>query len=346
MRLWKKILIGIGAIILVVAVTIVGVRTYNYQHYFSTDTGPNSARLNIDFRDADAYPLDRIDGVTITPVTGEHMAGFHFKPEKRTRKGILVSYGGSEGGVGWPGATLAAKAGQESLALFFWGQPNQTATLDEVPLEDFQEVIDWIDANAESPEPLIAAGGSKGAEYVANLLPRYDRIDHAILIAPASHSFPALSQHIEHSSWTWGGKPVPNISWEDGGSEAMNLFYSEVWKFWVNLPVAFEPSYSQLLNHAPDETRIHIEDSQATIHAFAGDDDNVWPSAEMANRLKAADPDRVTVTVYPKVGHMPGAPQYIGGLNLGGTNETNFAAEEPFNAAYTKQLEEWAPLEE
>lgn len=345
MKRWQKVLLSI---VLVIAVPIVGLvvtRAINQQRYFNHTDQEAFGGPSFDLRDAKAYPLDVLDGVTITPVTGEHMAGFHMKPTKRTRPGVTVSYGGSEGGAGWFVALGAAAQGQEALALFFWGQPNQTPFLDEVPLDHFQEVIDWIDAHAESPKPLIVAGGSKGAEYTANLLPRYDRIDHAILIAPGSYSFPALSNDYEHSSWTYKGEPVPFVSWAQGGQAARQAFMGEVWKWWVNLPVTYGPAYDLLVDHASEEARIRIEDSRATMRVFAGEDDALWPSARMAAQLKDAAPSQVDVTTYPGVGHMPGLPRYLGGLNMGGSDEANKAAAQPFRDAIRDQIAEWAPEE-
>lgn len=345
MKRWQKIVLGVVLVIAVPITSLFAIRAINQQRYFNHADGETSNAASFDLRDPKAYPLDALPDVTITPVTGEHMAGFHMKPKKRTRPGVTVSYGGSEGGAGWFVALGAASQGQEALALFFWGQPNQTPFLDEVPLDYFQEVIDWIDKNAESSKPLIVAGGSKGAEYTANLLPRYDRIDHAILVAPGSYSFPALSNQYDHSSWTYGGKSVPFVAWEQGGQEAQEEFMGEVWKFWVNLPVTYGPAYSALLDHATEEARIHIEDSKATIHAFAGEDDALWPSARMARHLKEKAPDQVTVTTYPGVGHMPGLPKYLAGLNMGGSDEANLAAAQPFRDAVRNQIDAWAPEE-
>ena len=345
MKRWQKVTISILVVIAVPVVGLFVTRAINQQRYFTPDDGAGLSAATFDLRDPKAYPINDIPGVTVTPITGEHLAGFHLKPETRTRPGVTVSYGGSEGGTGWWTAVGAAKAGQESLALFFWGQPNQTEYLDEVPLDHFQEVIDWIDANVQSPKPLIVAGGSKGAEYTANLLPRFDRIDHAILIAPGSYSFPALSQQYTHSSWTYKGEPVPFIAWEQGGQEAQQRFTGELWKFWVNLPVQYGPAYDALVDHATEDARIRIEDSTATIHAFAGEDDQLWPSARIAKQLKEAAPDQVTVTTYPGVGHMPGLPRYLMGLDMGGSDEANGAAAATFSQDIVNQITTWAPEE-
>ena len=236
--------------------------------------------------------------------------------------------------------------GQESLALFFWGQPNQTEYLDEVPLDHFQEVIDWIDANVQSPKPLIVAGRSKGAEYTANLLPRYDRIDHAILVAPASYSLGALSPQFSHSSWTYQGQPVPHLDWSlDTSPEGQQLKGLQSIGFLLNRPMANVKRYEGVLAAATEDARIRIEDSKATIHTFAGDADQLWPSAQMANQLKETNPEQVQVTIYPGAGHAPGAQRYVAGLDLGGTDDANAAAGIKLSADIAAQLDAWAPQE-
>lgn len=342
MNRWLKLLLSIVVALALVVAGIFLLRAVNEYRYYAPSATTQDDHPNIDLRDPKTYPLDRISGVTITPITGEHMAGFHFKPHTITRPGVTISYGGSEGGAGWGPAAQAASLGQESLALFFWGQPNQTPALDEVPLDDFQEVLDWVDTNIETPTPIIAAGGSKGAEYVANLLPRFPQINHAILIAPASYSFPALGNQQDHSSWSYAGKPLPFLAW-DSNPDASGAFMGRIWKFWVNVPVQFGDLYDMLLVNPADAARIRIDDSNATIHAFAGEEDALWPSAKMAKQLKAFSPDQVTVTTYPGVGHMPGLPRYSLGLDLGGSDQANMAAKEGFERDIRDQISAWAP---
>ncbi len=343
MKRWVKVLISLFAVVAIMVASLFVVRAINHWRYFSEPDVEGLRHQEFDLTDASAYPLDTVDGVTITPVTGTHMAGFYFKPDTITRPGVTVSYGGSEGGAGWGPAVTAAQLGQESLALFFWGQPNQTPMLDEVPLEDFQEVLNWIDNNIDAPQPLIVAGGSKGAEYVANLLPRYDQIDHAIVIAPASYSFPALSYNQGHSSWTYQGQPVAYLPWESGGDEGSSAFIGALFKSLIGLPMVYGPSYEALLVHPLEEARIPIEQSQATIRAFAGEKDMLWPSATMAQQLKESAPERVEVTIYPGAGHMPGVPRYISGMDMGGSDEANTAAGKLFRKDLSDQIAAWAP---
>lgn len=348
MKTWQKVLLTVVVVLGVGLAAVFVTRAINQQRYYKPVEMDGLSLPQFDTSDPKAYPLDAVAGVTITPITGEHLSGFYFKPERRTRSGITISYGGSGGNAGWETAIHAAELGQESLALFFWGQPNQTAFLDQVPLEDFQEVIDWVDEHAESSKPMILAGGSKGAEYVANLLPRYDRIDHAILVAPGSYCFPALGPQFHNSSWSYQGKPVPHVDWSVDKDWTGQQNGEQTAKLIFGFPLATVSRYEGMLNYAPEEARIRIEDSKATIHAYAGDQDQLWPSAKMANQLKEAAPDRVTVTIYEGAGHSPGTQRYVGalgGLDLGGSNEANAAAGKQLEQDIRAQIAEWAPEE-
>lgn len=339
MNRWLKVLIAIAVVLALCVAGLFITRAVNQQRYYTPPKGGDSSYLDFDYRDASAYPLDNVEGVTITPIKGEHMAGFHLKPDTITRPGVTIAYGGSEGGAGLKEAVVAAQMGQESMAMFFWGQPNQTETLRLVPLDDFQEVLDWANANIKTPEPIIAAGGSKGAEYVANLLPRYPEIDHAFLVAPASYSFPALSQEVA-SSWSYKGEPVPFLAW-DSHPDTGRFFFFNMVNSWLNVPSRFTELYALLLENPSEDARIRIEDSKATIHAVTGEEDGVWPSAMMAQQLKDTAPEQVTVTVYPKVGHAPGAPRYVIGLDLGGSDEANLAVKDDLAKVTTEQFQAW-----
>ena len=94
---WQTILLTVVVVLALLVAGIVAIRMVNQHRYFAPSTVPGLVHFDFDTTDPSAYPLDSVDGVTITPITGEHLTGFHLKPETRTRPGVTVSYGGSGG---------------------------------------------------------------------------------------------------------------------------------------------------------------------------------------------------------------------------------------------------------
>lgn len=117
------------AIILVIIITsfmlIFGIRTYNgikyksYKHDIGEALSPT---------DLSQYNTN-IEGVEVSRITGEYMNGFRLKPLNKTYKGVIITFGGSEGSPSYHSAEAFARAGFETLALFFFGMENQKEEL-------------------------------------------------------------------------------------------------------------------------------------------------------------------------------------------------------------------------
>lgn len=69
---------------------------------------------------------------------------------------------------------------------------NQRTDLVEVPLEFFQEVLDYIGKNIGEDQVITLYGASKGAGLSLNLAVRYPEISNVILMAPAEYSYRGL----------------------------------------------------------------------------------------------------------------------------------------------------------
>lgn len=116
------------------AAALGGVRLANSRRF------PDPLRAHPGPGDAAGYPR-RLPGVTVTPVSGSRLAGFHLRPDTLSRRGVVVGYGGSEGGCDFARASALAGQGYEVLALFVFGQPNQPRRLQQVPVESFGEAL-------------------------------------------------------------------------------------------------------------------------------------------------------------------------------------------------------------
>lgn len=110
-----------------------------------SDPGPTGRRITDNGLIANYYP-----------VSGE---GMH---------PAILMLGGSEGGIATSVSQMATALQQEGYAVFhlsFFGAPGQSSKLELVPLELFDQAIDWLKSQPDiDGERLAVIGGSKGAE--------------------------------------------------------------------------------------------------------------------------------------------------------------------------------------
>ena len=151
------------------------------------------------------YPTD-IDGVDVTYVDEGRMQGFRFVPKEKSHKGLVICFGGSEGSPNFETAKRLAEEGYETFALFMFGMKNQEQTLRKIPLEQFEDVLSYINKNIKDNKPISVLGASKGAEYALNLASKYPEIENLILMAPSSYNFAGLDFKDYGSSLTYKGK--------------------------------------------------------------------------------------------------------------------------------------------
>lgn len=348
LRIIGKVLLRIVAFIAIITLIISGMRAYNDHQYKPKDFDAEAAAKPAS--DLSQYN-QAIEGVKVDHIQGEYMNGFHLKPENKKHKGFVITFGGSEGSPGYYAAEPLAKEGYEVLALFFFGMENQKKELVEVPLEFFQEVLDYIDGkNGETTidqENITVLGSSKGAELGLNLASHYHQIDHLVLYAPSAWNFMGLSytdySNIK-SSWTWQGRPVAFVNTRKGDTKAgFNLFLD----FLLNRPVQYRPGYESAVKGDPnaEAARIKAEDSQADILIFAGKEDMMWQSDVSAEAIRNARPDKTEVHVFDGAGHLFLGDwyMYMGQiiLAMGGSPEGNAQAAQESNQILNARLAEW-----
>lgn len=191
LRVIGKVLLWLLAVILVLVLVVVGLRAYNGHKYPITQSAGEGRSA-----DKSSYTTSE----RVTAIEGDYLNGFHFRPEEKTHRGVVVVYGGSEGSPDYDRAQQLADDGYDVLSLFFFGQPNQKPTLANVPLEQFDEVADYIDEHVENSsdtadgtrDPVTVIGTSKGAEFAELLAARGYPVDNVVAFAPAHYSYSGL----------------------------------------------------------------------------------------------------------------------------------------------------------
>ncbi|MDO5662531.1 MAG: hypothetical protein Q4G40_07550, partial [Brachybacterium sp.] len=285
MRLLKKILLRGLAALLVLVLVVVGVRLVNGWRYGSAEAGPDPRSLA-------TYDLDQ-DGMSIEHVEGGYMNGFHLVPDEVTRDGVVVTFGGSEGSPDFARAVQLAGEGYEVYALFFFGQENQQAELESVPVDFFTEVTARIETDAARPGPLTVIGGSKGAE-LALVLAAADEaldsavtIDNVVLYAPTIYSYQGLVFSAEAPpSWTVDGQPVPFLSFQEA---SLGALAGQLSAMAFNYPVSYRSTYASMVDGADaaaeEAARLDPNAVPGGMLVFAGGDDAMWPSDVAAEQI-------------------------------------------------------------
>jgi dienelactone hydrolase len=209
--------------------------------------------------------------------------------------GVLV-LGGWEGGVPLEEAAWLASHGFAAFALAYFRYENLPKALEGIPLEYFGNALMWMMKRPEIfPDQIAVMGTTRGAELALQLGSMYTPIKAVVAYTPANLRGPASTWYGTPISlpyaWTWRGQPLaylrPRLQWD---------------------PLT---SHGAVYNAA-----IKVEDTGGPILVICGDDDEVWPTAMMADaivgRLKSAHfSHSVEVLKYPRAGHQAGRPEIV-----------------------------------
>ncbi|MFC7374143.1 MULTISPECIES: alpha/beta fold hydrolase [unclassified Brachybacterium] len=334
MKRLGRFLVRAVASLVVLALLVLAVRAVNGWRFDDGDAP--------DPTDLATYDLEQ-DGLDIEHVTGDYLAGFHLLPtDGPAAAGVVVTFGGSDGGPAYAQAVRIAQQGYEVYSLFFFGQENQQPALDRVPLEFFEEATDRIEQTARSPGPLTVIGTSKGAELALLLAEHYEQIDNVVLFAPTMHVNQSLVVGREsHSSWTLAGEEVPFLSFRS--ASAGDLVH-QLSAAAFNYPVTYRSTDESIIENSPaeDEDAARLDPSAVDggLLVFAGGDDRMWPADTAAYEIGELVPE-AEVHVYPDAGHVFSAGEVVGGLRNGGTAEANEQAEQDSEERLAKRLTEW-----
>ena len=324
----KKIFFRIFLVVIILVVLVFIIRIYN-DHKNKDINVLNFPEYYKDVTNISLYPTD-IDGVYVTYVDEGGMQGFRFVPKEKSHKGLVVCFGGSEGSPNFETAKRLAEDGYETFALFMYGMKNQQQTLRKIPLEQFEDVISYINKNVKDNKPISVLGASKGAEYALNLASKYPEIDNLILISPSSYNFAGLDFKDYGSSWTYKGKELPYI---DIKKSSFNSFLKNIIvPAIIKSPISYKETYNSAIEEylTSQEKLIPIKNVKANILMIVGEDDMMWDSLAMANKIKEQN-SKAMIYSYRGAGHIFAGN---GILNLGkiriatgGTTESNDKAE-------------------
>jgi dienelactone hydrolase len=278
--------------------------------------------------------------VEVEDVSEHGLVGKHFRPSGGTGLPAALVVGGSGGGLLGADTTAAllASRGISSMALAFFGLPGLPDGLAAVPLEYFETAVRWLEARPETEGGVAVVGQSRGGELALLLGVTFPQVGAVVAQSPSNvvwGSFgPGSGQDVP--AWTVEGRSVP---WMTASDEA----WEEVEG---TSPIVSTPAFLAELNNveAVRSAEIPVERASCPILMVSGEDDAMWPSAAMADRLVRravahGTSSRVSHLRYPEAGHrcanQPGLPSPVEARHpvdqaivaFGGTERGNAAAQ-------------------
>jgi dienelactone hydrolase len=272
-------------------------------------------------------------GVRIRDIKEKGLVARLFEPAEAGKHPALLVLGGSEGGTDDGEAALLASRGYTALALAYFGGEGLPPKLATIPLEYVEQAADWLKRqDSVDGDRLGLVGGSKGAELALLFAASHPEFRAVIAHSPSSVVWQGLSGE-PASSWSHHGKPLPFVPFLRTLANAKPPA--------PGTPIHWVEHYRTSLEAVRDQSAVAIpvEKIRGGVLFVSGQDDQLWPSALMADammqRLERAHfgyPYRHLS--YPGAGHsIPSAciPTLLtvgtGRLALGGTPEANAKAQ-------------------
>lgn len=215
--------------------------------------------------------------VTRTDLSGEGgLVGAIFRPPGDAPRAAILVLGGSEGGLdGAAGlARPLAAQGYVTLAVAYFGADGVPATLEEVPLEYFDRAIERLRREPGVRQDRIAVvGGSKGAEAALLVGTRRHDLAAVVAVAPSDAVWQGINRQarVPRSSWSSEGKPLPFLAFDRS-------------RPFAGLLDLYQRSRPPAGNGA---AAIPVEKIEAPLLLIAGEQDALWPSAEMTRAMAA-----------------------------------------------------------
>jgi dienelactone hydrolase len=253
--------------------------------------------LLVDHREAATAQLEQASmkaGEREVHLTGALSGSLFLPAEAGPRPAVLV-VGGSDGGTPLRRAAWLASHGYVALALCYFKCEGRPENLENIPLEYFGEALVYLMHRPEvDGQRLAVMGTSRGGELALQLGSMYPALKAVVAYVPANVRYSACCGFmVPRPSWTWKGKALAYAAPRDRDDLAEKA-----------------------------AATIFVEQTHGPILMIGGEDDYVWPSAEMvtaaAERLRHAHFEfPVTVLKYPHAGHRAGMPEILPTWNEG-----------------------------
>ncbi len=204
------------------------------------------------------------------------VATYYYKKDS-TQQPPVILFGGSSGGnfydsyQNYPEDLVDLGYSVLCLAYFDYNSSGELPNkLRHIPLEYFKKAMDWMESQKQTSKGRFAViGNSRGGEAALLLAIEYQAISTVIAIVPSAYVGGAYDnkRRVSGSAWCIGGKEIPYVDYQKAIAN-----YNPWWKI-IEHKEEVEP-YA-----------IPVEKMSAALLLLSGENDAVWPSSEMSERI-------------------------------------------------------------
>jgi len=194
---------------------------------------------------------------------------------------LVVGLGGSEGGNAWASdywkktRDQFIKRGYAFLAIGYFGAEGTPKNLDRISIEEVYRAIQTATKNPKVRKNRIAiVGGSRGADLALLLASYYDEIDCVVGLVASHAVFPAHTEKLSTSSWTFGGTELPFVPVSEEAIPAMIA---------RDIRSAFEIMLKN--KEAEAKSLIRVERINGPVLLISATRDEIAPTTPMANKI-------------------------------------------------------------
>jgi dienelactone hydrolase len=254
-----------------------------------------------------------VPGVSRTPVRDKGLVATLFRPDGTAPRPAVVVVPGSGGGVPEAAAALLASHGFVGLALAYFRAEHLPQSLAEIPLEYFETAIRWLGGHeAVAGRPIGIMGGSRGGELALLVGATFPDVKAVVGYVPSGIAHAGISggglrESKRRPAWTHRGEALPFLSSRDASRMDEPPASPE--------PLALTPIFLRAMEDraAVEAAEIPVERINGPVLLISGQDDQMWPSAllaeiAMARLARHHHPHPFRHFSYPGAGHLIGQP--------------------------------------
>jgi dienelactone hydrolase len=222
-------------------------------------------------------------GVTRLVVNEGGVIGTLFLPPGAGPHPAVIVLGGSDGGISEHRSALLASHGYAALSLAYFRRHGLPRSLVNIPLEYFENAIQWIRAQTWLHDHFLAVWGvSRGGELALLIGSTIPQINGIVAYVPSGVLHGGFGPDDASNdglcaAWSYRGRSLPYLRENNTADDPASVDYRVA-------PVAEAPRYLALLRDvsAVERATIPVEKIQGPVLLVSGQDDQIWPSSVMA----------------------------------------------------------------
>ncbi|MEO0775739.1 MAG: acyl-CoA thioesterase/bile acid-CoA:amino acid N-acyltransferase family protein [Bacteroidota bacterium] len=204
----------------------------------------------------------------------------YYLPKSEQKLPAIIFLGGSGGNFRQERTSLYASEGFATLDLKYFKGEGLPDGIVEIPLEYVRKAHRWLLQQPQiDPHKIGIVGRSRGSELAMLYATQY-AVDFVIAQVPSNVVWFGWAEG--KSSWTFGGIPYAYAEYSAADSERLEREMADRGEQYRDGPKFLSAFQSE---EQVVRATIPVEKIQGPLLLISGEDDQVWPSTMMANRI-------------------------------------------------------------